>query len=134
MNYRFLYDGYMKPQEIWNRGNNLVATAIVALAGFAFSPESVLEPEIPFKIDEIFLFWLGIGVIGWYMWGKNKWKHSIVPVLFVWAGLAIKIMAIVIEFKDKEDVGDDFGAVILFVLASVLVTFLYLKAKKIFGK
>ena len=112
----------------------MVATAIVALAGFAFSPESVLEPEIPFKIDEILLFWLGIGAIGWYLWGKNKWKHSIVPVLFVWGGLAIKIMAIVIELKDKEDVGDDFGALILFILATALVTFLYLRAKRVFTK
>lgn len=124
----------MTPKEMWNRGNNLVAVAIVALAGFAFSPESVLEPEIPFKIDEILLFWLGVGAIGWYVWGKNKWKRSIVPVLFVWAGLAIKIMAVVIEFKDKEDVGDDFGALILFILATALVTFLYLRAKKVFAK
>lgn len=124
----------MTVTEAWNRGNNLVATAIVALAGFAFSPESILEPEIPYKIDEILLFWLGVGAIGWYLWGKNKWKRSIVPVLIVWAGLAIKIMAIVIEFKDKEDVGDDFGAVILFVLATTLVTFLYLKGKKMLEK
>lgn len=124
----------MTVTEAWNRGNNLVATAIVALAGFAFSPESILEPEIPYKIDEILLFWLGVGAIGWYLWGKNKWKRSIVPVLIVWAGLAIKIMAIIIEFKDKEDVGDDFGAVILFVLATTLVTFLYLKGKKMLEK
>lgn len=124
----------MTPREIWNRGNNLVSVAIVSLAGFAFSPESILEPEVLFKIDEILLFWLGVGAIGWYLWGKNKWKHSIYPVLFVWAGLLIKIMAVVVEFKDKEDVGDDFGALILFVLASLLVSFLYLKAKKIILK
>ena len=124
----------MTPREIWNRGNNLLSVAVVALAGFAFSPESVLEPEVPFKIDEILLFWLGVGAIGWYVWGKNKWKRSIVPVLFVWAGLAIKIMAVVIEFKDKEDVGDDFGALILFILATALVTFLYLRAKKVLAK
>lgn len=124
----------MTPKEIWNRGNNLLATAIVALSGFAFTPELHFEPEIPFKIDEILLFWLGIGAIGWYLWGKNKWKRSVVPVLMVWGGLAIKIMAVVIEFKDKEDVGDDFGALILFILASLLVTFLYIKAKKVLAK
>lgn len=124
----------MTVQEVWNRGNNLVSVAIVALAGFAFSPESIFEPEIPFKIDEILLFWLGVSGIVWYLWGKNKWKRTIVPVLMVWAGLVIKIMAVVIEFKDKEDVGDDFGAVILFVLATALVTFLYIKSKKFLQK
>ena len=124
----------MTVSEAWNRGNNLVSVAIVALSGFAFSPESFLEPEIPFKIDEILLFWLGVSGIVWYLWGKNKWKRSIVPVLMVWAGLVIKIMAIAIEFKDKEDVGDDFGAVILFILATALVTFIYIKSKKLLEK
>ena len=124
----------MTVSEAWNRGNNLVSVAIVALSGFAFSPESFLEPEIPFKIDEILLFWLGVSGIVWYLWGKNKWKRSIVPVVMVWAGLAIKIMAIAIEFKDKEDVGDDFGAVILFILATALVTFIYIKSKKLLEK
>lgn len=124
----------MTPQEIWNRGNNLVATAILALSGFAFLPEAFLETEVPFKIDEILLFWLGIGAIGWYLWGKNKFQNSIVPVVLVWMGFAFKIMAIALEFKDKEDVGDDMGAVILFLLAGLLVTWLYLQAKKKFAK
>lgn len=124
----------MTPQEIWNRGNNLVATAILALSGFAFLPEAFLETEVPFKMDEILLFLLGIGAVGWYLWGKNKFQNSIVPVVLVWMGLAFKIMAIALEFKDKEDVGDDMGAVILFLLAGLLVTWLYLQAKKKFAK
>lgn len=124
----------MTPKEIWNRGNNLVATAIVALSGFAFAPELHLEPELPFKIDEGLLLLLGLSAIGWYVWGKNKWKHSIVPVIMVWGALVIKIMAVVIEFKDKEDVGDDFGALVLFILASLLVTYLYIIAKKMWAK
>jgi hypothetical protein len=121
----------MTVSEAWNRGNNLLATSIVVLAGFSFLPEGLLESEMPFKMDEILLFWLGIGAVVWYLWGKHKFQHSIIPVLFVWAGFALKIMAIVIEFKDKEDVGDDFGGVILFLLASITVTWLYIKAKKI---
>jgi len=124
----------MTVSEVWNRGNNLLAASIVALAGFAFAPESMLEPEIPFKIDEILLFWLGVGAIAWYLWGKHKFQHSIVPVIFVWVGFAIKIMAIVIEFKDKEDVGDDFGGVILFLLGSILITWLYIQGKKLAAK
>ena len=119
----------MKPQELVNRTVNIVGTTIVTLAGFAFLPEAFLEPEVPFKIDEILLFWLGVGILGWYLWGKNKWKRSIVPVLAVWLGFSFKIMAVVVEFKDKEDVGDDFGALILFLLASLLITYLYIKAK-----
>ncbi|HEX7042019.1 MAG TPA: hypothetical protein VF189_02105 [Patescibacteria group bacterium] len=124
----------MEPQKLVNRTVNIVATTIVALSGFAFVPEAFLETETPFKIDEILLFWLGIGLLGWYLWGKNKWKRSILPVLAVWLAFSFKIMALVVEFKDKEDVGDDFGALILFLLASLLVTYLYVKAKKMLSK
>lgn len=124
----------MTPKELWNRGNNLLAVSILGLSGFAFLPEMFLETEVPFKIDEGLLFLLGLAAIGWCLKGKHKFQHSIVPVIMVWAGLAIKIMGLVIEFKDKEDAGDDFGAVILFLLAGLFVTFLYLKAKKVLVK
>lgn len=35
----------MKVEDAWNRGNNLVATSIVALSGFAFLPEVFMETE-----------------------------------------------------------------------------------------
>src|SRR5579872_2941298 len=124
----------MSPKEIWNRGNNLLAVAILGLSGFAFAPELHFESEIPFKIDEGLLLLLGLSAIGWYMWGKNKWQHAILPVLMMYLAFGIKLMGVFIEYKDIEDVGDDFGAVVLFFLASLLVTFLYVKAKRVFSK
>jgi len=124
----------MTPKDLWNRGNNLLAIGVLGFSAFSFLPELFLETEIPFKIDEALLFWLGIIAIGWYFWGKNKFQHSIVPVIMVWMALVIKIMGLIIEFKDKEDAGDDFGALILFLLASLVVTFIYLKAKKMIFK
>jgi len=124
----------MTPDKLWNRGNNLLAVGILGLSAFSFLPELFLETEIPFKIDEVLLFLLGVSAIGWYVWGKNKFEHSIIPVVMVWMGLIIKIMGLIIEFKDKEDAGDDFGAIILFLLASLVVTFIYLKAKKMIFK
>lgn len=122
----------MTVTEAWNRGNNLVATALVALAGFAFAPEMFVEDEPSHRMDEGLLFVLGLVAIGWYLKGKNKFMRSVVPVVFVWLSLAIKVMAFVIEMKDKEDVGDEMGALILFLLASLLVTFLYIKGRKLF--
>lgn len=114
-----------------NRTVNLVATTIISLAGFSFLPEAHLEPELLFKVDDIVLFWIGIIAIIWYKMGKNSFKRSLIPVLFVFAGLIDKIVAIVLEIGDKEDVGDDFGALILFVLASIFVYWLYKKSASV---
>lgn len=121
----------MSIKEAVVRGNNMLSAAIVGLAGFSFLPEAFIEDKSQYKIDDSVLFLLGLVAIGWYLKGKNKFTRSIWPVVIVWAGLAVKIMGIVIEIKEKDDVGDDFGGFILFVLASILVTWLYIKAKHI---
>lgn len=121
----------MSVKEAVIRGNNMLSAAIVGLAGFSFLPEGFIEDKPQYKIDDGLLFLLGLLAIGWYLKGKNKFTRSIWPVVIVWAGLAVKIMGIVIEIKEKDDVGDDFGGFILFILASVLVSWLYVKAKHI---
>lgn len=120
----------MSVQEAWQRGNNLVTTTIVALAGIAFLPEFFIETEVPYKIDDGLLFLLGLGAIWWYKVGNHRYVRSIVPVLFVIAGFLVKLMGIFIEIKDKEDVGDDFGGLVLFVAATLFVLWLYWKNKK----
>ena len=115
--------------EAWNRGNNLVSTAVVALAGFAFAPELIMETEWQFKIDDTLLLILGVSAIAWYRKGNHRFTRSIVPVLLVLASLLVKIGAVMIEFRDKEDVGDDFGGLVLFVCAVLLVTWLYFRPK-----
>jgi hypothetical protein len=115
----------MTVKEAINRGNNLVATSVLGLAGFAFLPEFFVEDEWTHKIDEGLLFLLGLRAILWYCTGKNKYKQSIMPLIFVFAAVIIKIGAIIFEHSDKMDVGDDIGALLLFVLTAVLVWTLY---------
>lgn len=52
----------------------------------------------------------------------------------MYAGFLIKIMAIIIEIKDKEDMGDDFGGLVLFIAATILVTYLFIKTKKLLAE
>lgn len=121
----------MTVQEAINRGNNLLATSIAALAGFAFTPEAFIEDHPLYKVDDALLFWIGIGAIVWYWVGKNRYTRSIAPVLFVLGGLLVKIIGLMIEFKDKDDAGDDFGGLLLFVLASILVVWIFITSKKL---
>lgn len=115
----------MTPEHLWNRATNLVATTIVALAGFAFLPEFFLEDEIPHKVDDGLLFILGLVAIGWCTTGGNRLKRSIVPLVLTWLALIVKIGGLFLEFSDGQDAGDDFGGLILFVFAALFISWLY---------
>lgn len=121
----------MTVQEALNRSTNLVAAAVTGLAGFAFLPEAFIEDKIQYKIDDSLLFLLGLVGIIWYRTGNNSTKRSIAPVILVAAGLVIKIIGVMIEIKEKDDVGDDFGGLILFVLATIFIYWLYSRNKKL---
>lgn len=124
----------MTVSDAINRGNNLLATSILGLAGFAFAPEAFIEDKEIYKLDDFLLFWLGIFAIGWFLKGKNKFTRNVGPVVMVWIGLAIKLMGFILEMKEADDLGDDIGGLILFILATALVTFVYIKSKKLLEK
>jgi hypothetical protein len=117
----------MTVSEAYQRGNNLVAVAIVALSGLAFLPEFFFETEGPFKIDEAVLFLLGVAAVAWYMMGRNKFSRSLVPMGLMIAALAVKVLGLILEIGDSEDAGDEYGALILFALATITVVWLYFR-------
>ena len=121
----------MTARDALNRGFNLLGVAIVSLAGFAFLPEVFLENDIPDKIDDGALFLLGLLGIVWYLRGTHRFSRSIMPVVLVGAALLVKIGALFIEFDDAASVGDDFGALILFVLSFFFVLYQYGKTKNL---
>ena len=119
----------MKLSETINRTVNLVAVTITSLAGFAFMPEIFIEDKLMYKLDDIALFLMGIISIAWYRKGRNNLSRTITPVIIVFLSLLIKIGGIILEIKEKDDVGDDFGGLILFILGFSLVYYLYKKAR-----
>ena len=114
-----------------NRSVNLVGASVAGLAGFAFAPEMIIEPESIDRVDDFLLLLIGIAAIVWYLRGANRYARSLMPIAFVALGLVVKIFAITVEIADPEDVGDDFGGLILFVLATALVAFLYSRAESL---
>ncbi len=119
----------MNIKDAVNRTNNLLATVIVGIAGLAFAPEILIEDKWRYKLDDWLLFLLGAGAFLWYRKGRNKFTRSLMPVILVAAGLVIKIIGITIEIKEKDDVGDDFGGLILFITATMVVLYLYKTTK-----
>ncbi|MDR3642677.1 MAG: hypothetical protein P4L74_03575 [Candidatus Doudnabacteria bacterium] len=120
----------MKASELVNRTNNLIATTIVALSGFAFLPEVFIEDDHADKLDDALLFILGLVAIYWYKKGQNRFQRTVMPVVLSGLALLIKIMGVVIEFHDKESLGDDLGGLILFLISFGFIWWLYNKNDK----
>ena len=121
----------MTVRDALNRGYNLVGTAIVAISGFAFFPEFFTEDELTHKLDEGVLFLLAISSIAWYLTGKNKFSRTVVPILFTAAALVMKLIAFfLLEKGDAADLGDEFGAIILFVITLAFLIWQYVSIKR----
>lgn len=121
----------MTVRDAINRGYNLVGTAIIAISGFAFFPEFFFEDELAHKIDEGIIFLLAISAIAWYLTGKNKFSRTIVPILFTSTALAMKFIAFfLLERGDAADLGDEFGAIILFVISLAFLIWQYTSIKR----
>jgi len=82
------------------------------------------------KVDDTLLLVLAIIAVVWYKKGTNRFQRTVMPVVFTFLGLLTKIGAVVVEFHDKESVGDDFGGLLVFILATVLVWWLYKRNDK----
>lgn len=114
-----------------NRGVNLLATSITAVAGLAFAPEMFIENEMADKADDVLLFILALVAIGWYGWSGKRTERSIVPVVIMVIALIVKIVGLIVELDDPDAMGDDAGGVILFFLATCLVIYQYVKTPKL---
>ncbi len=122
----------MTVRDALNRGYNLVGTAIIAISGLAFFPEFFTEDELTHRLDEGVLFLLAISAIVWYLIGKNKFSRTIVPILFTTAALVMKLIAFfLLEKGDAADLGDEFGAIILFVITLGFLVWQYVSIKRI---
>ena len=64
-----------------NRTVNLLGAAIAGLAGFAFAPEAIIEPDVIDKVDDTLILVVGVVAIVWYL--RNRYIRSIAPVVFV---------------------------------------------------
>ena len=121
----------MTLHEAVNRTYNLVGTAVVGIAGLAFLPEIFVEDDWDDKWDDIGLAVIALLAIAWYMRGKNSLSRTLMPLFIAGAALIDKIAAVVIEFHDKEAVGDDFGALILFIALLCVLFYQYQKSAKL---
>lgn len=103
------------------RSYNLLAVSIIGLTGFAFLPEVGVEKDYPDKLDDLFLFVIGLGAMWWYSRSDNKYTRTLIPIVFIVTALVVKLIGLLIELDDPEAFGDDIGGIIMLVLATGII-------------
>ena len=105
----------MTHQNAINRGYNLLACTVLALAGLAFGTVVFEEADLLDKVDDIGFLVIGAVAVIWYLFGRNRFKRSVVPIILAGIAIIIQIVGLVLENDDPASFGDNIGGMWLFV-------------------
>lgn len=111
----------MRPDQLINRGNNLLATGALAALALGLVTFTAQEDELLHKADEIGIIIVALLLVGWYFLGKNRYSRSFVPLGMVTAALVVKVVGLALEFDDTADRGDDIGLVQVILALLIIV-------------
>jgi hypothetical protein len=108
-----------------NRGYNMLACTILALAGLAFGTVVIEEKEWTDRFDDGGLLIMGAIAVIWYLVGGNRFKRSIVPIVLTAVALIVQLSGVLLEHDDPSAFGDNIGGMWLFVplLAFLIVQY-----------
>src|SRR5437588_11444711 len=118
--------------ELWAFGTNSAAL-VGLLFGLAFLAEVFGEfaDGLLFSIDDAVAVLLGLVGLIWFISRDNKYQRSVVPVVLIVLGLVTKLVWIMLESSHPDDVGDDIGGMIAYLIGSiVVVTFYFVAGRK----
>ena len=105
----------MTLQNAINRGYNLLACTVLALAGLAFGTVVLEEADLLDKVDDIGFLVIGAVAVIWYLVGLNRFKRSVVPIFLSGIAIIVQIVGLVLEKDDPASFGDNIGGIWLFV-------------------
>jgi uncharacterized membrane protein (UPF0136 family) len=120
----------MTLQNAINRGYNLLACTVLALAGLAFGTIVFEEADLLDKVDDIGFLVIGAVAVTWYLVGRNRFKRSVVPIVLSGLAIIVQVVGLVLEKDNAASFGDNIGGMWLFVpLFVVLVVQFYLNRR-----
>lgn len=116
----------MALQDAVNPGCNLLASTTLALVGLAFGTVIFEEADLLDKVDDLGFLAIGAVAVIWYLFGRNRFKRSVVPIVLSGMAIIVQIVGLVLEKDDPASFGDNIGGIWLFVpLFVVLVAQFY---------
>jgi uncharacterized membrane protein YGL010W len=111
----------MTLQNAINRGYNLLACTALALAALAFGTVVFEEADLLDKVDDIGFLAIGAVAVMWYLFGHNRFKRSVAPIVFSGIAVIVQILGLVLEKDDPASFGDNIGGIWLFVPLFVIL-------------
>jgi hypothetical protein len=114
-----------------NRGYNMLAAVVLGVIGFGFSVVIFGEPDLVDKIDNTILLIVGSVAVAWYFIANNRFRRSAVPILLGGVAVAGQILGIFIEIGDPKAIGDDFGALTLYLSTLVALVGIYIVNRRL---
>ncbi len=122
----------MTLKESLNHGYNLMVTAVLFFGGLAFGTLALspVENDWTDRLDDIGLPLIGIACLAWFLFGRNRYKRSVVPLVLAGLALAIQILAIPLERDDAAAFGDNIGGLVLLLPFFVFGVVYYLRQSR----
>jgi hypothetical protein len=114
--------------EVANRGLNLLATALLVLGGLTFGSILFQEVDPSDKVDDGGFLLIAAVALGWYLFRRNRFAHSTVPLWIAVAAVAVQILGLVLERDDPKAFGDNIGGAVYFGATLVLLVVQFLAA------
>ena len=108
-------------QEVANRGFNLLAVSLLALGGLEFGAVVLQEQDLLDKVDDGGFLLIGLLAAGWYLWPRNRFRRSMIPVWLAVGAVAVQIAGLILERDDPKAFGDNIGGLLFFLPVAGLV-------------
>ena len=107
-------------REALNRGINFFGVAALGLLATSLIHGLQLARNWSDRADDLALAAITLGVLGWYRGGRNRYRKSLVPLIGLLLGMAVKLAGIWLSYGSLVLAGADFGVAFYLLIAALI--------------
>lgn len=108
-------------REEVNKGVNFFGTATFAILASSILHGLSLPDDRPHKIQDLLFGVIAAAAVGRYLWGKNRYMRSLVPLWFLILGLVTKVVGAWVRTGSPIPVGSDLGTSFFLSLTAIVL-------------
>lgn len=108
-------------EDVANRGFNLLAVSLLGLGGLEFGAVLLQEQDLLDKVDDGGFLLIGLLAAAWYLWRRNRFRRSMIPLGLAAAAVGIQIVGLILERDDPKAFGDNIGGLLFFLPVAGLI-------------